>query len=54
MAKCEMLLSEFGNYLGQTVEFSRIVNQVNIQFQLHKLMQEEKQLQLESRKFVDL
>jgi hypothetical protein len=74
MAKCEMLLSKFGNYLGQTVEFSRIlihlsalkatpnisehkrlggieplklafpaqvtcsVNQVSIQFQLHKLM----------------
>jgi regulator of replication initiation timing len=53
MAKCEML-SEFGNYLGQIVEFSRTVNQVSIQFQLHKLMQEKKQLQLESRKLVDL
>jgi hypothetical protein len=30
------------------------VNQVSIQFQLHKLMQEEKQLQLESKKLVDL
>ncbi len=48
MAKCEMLLSEFGNYLGQTVD------QVSIQFQLHKLIQEEKQLQLESRKLLDL
>jgi hypothetical protein len=30
------------------------VNQVNIQFQLHKLMQEEKKLQLELKKLVDL
>jgi hypothetical protein len=30
------------------------VNQVSIQFQLHKLMQEKKVLQLESKKLVDL
>lgn len=30
MAKCEMLLSEFGNYLGQTGEFSRILIHLNV------------------------
>jgi hypothetical protein len=29
MAKCEMLLSEFGNYLRQTLEFSRILIHLN-------------------------
>jgi hypothetical protein len=29
MMKCEMLLLEFGNYLGQTVEFSRILIHFN-------------------------
>jgi hypothetical protein len=29
MMKCEMLLLEFGNYLGQTVEFSSILIHLN-------------------------
>jgi hypothetical protein len=29
MAKCEMLLLEFGNYSGKTVEFSRILIHLN-------------------------
>jgi hypothetical protein len=29
MAKCEMLLLEFGNYLRQSVEFSRILIHLN-------------------------
>ncbi len=29
MGKCEMLLSEFGNYLGQTLEFPRILIHLN-------------------------
>jgi hypothetical protein len=29
MVKCEMLLSEFGNYLGQTLEFPRILIHLN-------------------------
>jgi hypothetical protein len=29
MVKCEMLLLEFGSYLGQIVEFSRILIHLN-------------------------
>jgi hypothetical protein len=29
MAKCEVLLLEFNNYMGQTIEFSRILIHLN-------------------------
>jgi hypothetical protein len=29
MTKCDMLLLEFGNYLGQTLEFSKILTHLN-------------------------
>jgi hypothetical protein len=45
MAKCEMLLSKFGNYLGQTVEFSRILIQLNALKATPNIISEHKHLQ---------